>query len=219
VQRTRNPWGHGERLRWEILNAASQLLSEQGSEEALTIRGVARAVGIVPASIYQHFEDKAALVRATIEHDYEQLTAAMRVADENTPAEDVVGRVRAQLHAYCQFAIDNPSHYRLMLAGRYPNAPEDPQRPLARIVDQGVAAFERCERAGVRLRVSPHRAAVIVFVAAHGRVALYHCHRAAQDVEEIASFVDELISVLIDPVGLENCLRVPELRLRSGTPQ
>jgi AcrR family transcriptional regulator len=175
-------------------------LSDLGSEDALTIRGVARAVGIAPASIYQHFEDKAALMHATIEHDYARLSAAMLAADENTPAEDVVERVRAQLHAYCQFAIDNPSHYRLMLAGRYPTAPEDNQRPypLARIVDQGVVAFERCERAGVRLRVTPGRAAVIVFVAAHGRVALYHCDSAGKNSDDIASFVDELISVLLD---------------------
>jgi AcrR family transcriptional regulator len=201
VQRTRNRWGHGERLRLEILDAACQLVAELGCEDALTIRGVARAVGIAPASIYQHFEDKAALVRGTIEHDYVRLSAAMRAADENTAAEDVVERVRAQLHAYCQFAIDNPGHYRLLLTGRYPTAPEEGQRrssPLARIVELGEAAFERCERAGVRLRVSPHRAAVMVFVAAHGRVALYHADPAAKSSDDVASFVDELISVLLD---------------------
>jgi AcrR family transcriptional regulator len=201
VQRTRNRWGDGERLRLEILNAAYELVAELGCEDALTIRGVARAVGIAPASIYQHFQDKAALVRGTIEHDYARVSAAMLAADENTAAEDVVERVRAQLHAYCQFAVDNPGHYRLMVTGRYPSAPEEGQRPyspLARIVEQGEAAFERCERAGVRLRVTPHRAAVIVFVAAHGRVALYHADPAAKNSDDIALFVDELVSVLLD---------------------
>jgi hypothetical protein len=65
-------------------------------------------------------------------------------------------------------------------------------------VELGEAAFERCERAGVRLRVSPHRAAVMVFVAAHGRVALYHADPAAKSSDDVASFVDELISVLLD---------------------
>jgi hypothetical protein len=32
--------------------------------------GVARAVGTAPASIYQHFADKAARVHALIEYDY-----------------------------------------------------------------------------------------------------------------------------------------------------
>jgi AcrR family transcriptional regulator len=58
--RTRNPWGQGERLRAEILQAAARLLSELGGEQGLSIRGVARAVGIAPASMYKHFADKAA---------------------------------------------------------------------------------------------------------------------------------------------------------------
>jgi len=35
-------------------------------------------------------------------------------------------------------------------------------------------------------------------VAAHGRVALYHAHPAAKSSDDVASFVDELISVLLD---------------------
>jgi AcrR family transcriptional regulator len=201
ARRTRNPWGQGERLRTEILEAAGQLLSELGGEEALTIRGVARTVGIAPASIYQHFADKAALVHGVIEHDYQRLSAAMREADESVVAEDVVGRVRAQMHAYCRFAIDNPGHYRLMLNRRRPIGPETEQNQrgsLAPIVDAVTAAFERCERAGLRLRVPTERAAIMVFVGAHGRVALYHSDPSAGGPDRIMPFVDELIAVVLD---------------------
>ncbi|MEK8169157.1 hypothetical protein NKH77_03075 [Streptomyces sp. M19] len=44
----------------------------------------------------------------------------MREADERCDPEDVVGRVRAQVHAYCRFAVDSPGHYRLILnSGRH----------------------------------------------------------------------------------------------------
>ena len=86
-QRVRNPWGQGERLRLEILAAAARLLSELGGEQGLTIRGVARAAGIAPASIYQHFSDKAALVKGLVAYDYEQLSAAMSAADRQCPPE------------------------------------------------------------------------------------------------------------------------------------
>ncbi|HXA57838.1 MAG TPA: TetR/AcrR family transcriptional regulator [Streptosporangiaceae bacterium] len=204
TQRVRNPWGQGERLRAEILDAAVRLLSELGGEEALTIRGVARAVGIAPASIYQHFADKAALVRGVAEYDYERLSAVMREADESVPPDDVVGRVRAQMHAYCLFAIASPGHYRLMLgrhriAGQEPGRP--PQGPLFTIVEAVIAAFERCEQAGKTLRVPSERAAVIVFVGTHGRVALYHSS-APEDGEgegdHILQFVDELIELVFD---------------------
>jgi AcrR family transcriptional regulator len=199
AQRVRNPWGQGERLRTEILDAAVRLFSEIEGEEALTIRGVARAVGIAPASIYQHFADKAALVRGVVEYDYERLSAAMREADESVEPDDVVGRVRAQMHAYCRFAFANPGHYRLMLgnrriAGRVPGG--RPQGPLPSILEAVIAAFDRCDRAGKRLRVPSERAAVMVFVGTHGRVALYHSGPSADSEDRILQFVDELISLV-----------------------
>ncbi len=200
AHRTRNPWGQGERLRVEILDAAGRLFSELEGEEALTIRGVARAVGIAPASIYQHFADKAALVRGMIEYDYKRLSAAMKKADEGVPADDVEGRVRAQMHAYCRFAIDNPGHYRLMLSHRRsPKEPgQRPRGPLRDVIDSVGTAFERCEEAGRTLRVPSERAAIMVFVGTHGRVALYHANPDLDGADRILPFVDELISLVLD---------------------
>jgi AcrR family transcriptional regulator len=186
-------------LRTEILDAAVRLFSELDGEEALTIRGVARAVGIAPASIYQHFADKAALVQGVVEYNYDRLSAVMREADEST--DDVVGRVRAQMHAYCRFAIDNPGHYRLMLgnrriSGRVPG--QRPQGPLLSIVEAVIEAFERCDRAGERLRLPSERAAVMVFVGTHGRVALYHSDPGGDGVDRLLAFVDELIALVFD---------------------
>jgi AcrR family transcriptional regulator len=164
LQRTRNPWGQGEKLRTEILVASARLLSELGGEEALTIRGVARAVGIAPASIYQHFADKAALVAGLIDYDYQQLATQMQAAHDSLPVEDAVNRLRAQMGAYCRFAIDNPGHYRLMLnnrsAGPPPVARE--QGPLAGIAKLVIASFEECEAAGYKLRVPARKAAIMV---------------------------------------------------------
>jgi AcrR family transcriptional regulator len=200
-RRTRNPWGHGDRLRVEILQAAAQLLSELGGEQGLSIRGVARAAGIAPASIYQHFADKAALVRGMIEYDYARLSTAMRQADESVPADDVEGRVRAQMHAYCRFAIDNPGHYRLMLSHRRSPKQEPgrrPQGPIRDVIDSVVTAFERCEEAGRTLRMPSERAAIMVFVGTHGRVALYHANPDQDGADRILPFVDELISLILD---------------------
>jgi AcrR family transcriptional regulator len=193
-QRVRNPWGQGERLRLEILEAAARLLSELGGEEGLTIRGVARAAGIAPASIYQHFADKAALVKGLIDYDYQQLTAAMAEADAQCPADAVLDRVRAQMKAYCRFALDSPGHYRLMVNNR----PISRTGPLAEVVKEMIAAFERCEQAGVRLRVPATRAAVVVFVATHGRVALWHATEDPTQEPLVLEFVDELVSLVLE---------------------
>jgi AcrR family transcriptional regulator len=198
TQRVRNPWGQGERLRTEILDAAVRLFSEIEGEEALTIRGVARAVGIAPASIYQHFADKAALVRGVVEHDYARLSAVMREAEEGVDPGDVVGRVRALMHAYCRFALANPGHYRLMLGNRrIASEPGGrPRGPMLSILEAVVAAFDRCDRAGKRLRVPSERAAVMVFVGTHGRVALYHSSPDTDAEDRVLQFVDELIALV-----------------------
>lgn len=194
--RVRNPWGQGERLRAEILRAAARLLSELDGEQGLTIRGVARAAGISPASIYQHFNDKAALVQGLIAYIHAQIAAAMTEADAQYPREAILDRVRAQMKAYCRFALDNPGHYRLVI--RLRAAPSRRTGPLADIVLSIVDLLEQGEREGIRMRVPPRRAAVIIFVGVHGRVALEHTGGDPADEEEIMTFVDELISLAVD---------------------
>ena len=196
--RTKNRWGEGERLRGAILSAAGRLLAELGGEDGLTIRGVARAVGIAPASIYQHFADRAELVRGLLDHEFARLRESMRAAEESLGETDVVGRVRAQIHAYCAFAMENPGHYRLMLAKGATRVSPDarPEGPLLDVIASLEAGFERCAEAGHRLRVTPGRAAAVVFVGAHGRVALFHSVLNRTGAELVEPFVDELVSLV-----------------------
>ncbi|MDT8915893.1 TetR/AcrR family transcriptional regulator [Amycolatopsis sp. PS_44_ISF1] len=196
--RTRNRWGEGDRLRGEILDAASRLLSELGGEDGLTIRGVARAVGIAPASIYQHFTDRSALVEGLLEYEFARLRAAMEAAEASEDPGDDVGRVRALVRAYCQFAMDNPGHYRLMTANGSTRTSPDarPKGPLLDIVDLVTAGFARCDAAGHPLRVPADRAGVIAFVGAHGRVALFHNSPRRGGAASVLPFVDELVSLV-----------------------
>ncbi|MEV7283270.1 TetR/AcrR family transcriptional regulator [Streptomyces sp. NPDC093252] len=190
-QRARNPRGQGDRLRLEILEAAARLLSELGGEEGLTIRGVARAAGISPGAIYQHFADKSALVTGLIGYDYEQISQAMDTADGDCPPDAVLERVRAQVRTYCQFVVDNPGHYRLLINHQPLTAPRS--GPMIDLVTRVATAFERCQRAGVRLRLPARRAAVLVFTAAHGRVALWHASGDPVTAEALLDFVDEVV--------------------------
>jgi AcrR family transcriptional regulator len=196
--RTRNRWGEGERLRGEILAAASRLLSELGGEDALTIRGVARAVGIAPASIYQHFSDRAALVAGLTEHEFGRLRAAMEAAESRVSGDDPVARVRALLHAYCGFAMDHPGHYRLMTSNgaSRPEPYVRPRGPMIDVIDRITAAFARCAESGAELRVSADRAGVIAFVGMHGRVALFHSSSREQSRDVVVGFADELLMLV-----------------------
>jgi AcrR family transcriptional regulator len=195
-QRVRNRWGEGDRLRVEILEGAGRLLSELGGEDGLTIRGVARAVGIAPASIYQHFADRAALIDGLVDHEFGLLAKAMTTADESLDPDDVMGRVLAQVHAHRDFADAKPGHYRLLFgqATRRAISGERPiSGPLHEVFTRFIAAFDRCEEAGFTLRVPSNRAASMVFVSVYGRAALLDGVRIERPDDD---FLDDLVALI-----------------------
>jgi hypothetical protein len=121
----------------------------------------------------------------------------MRAAGERVEPTDVVGRVREQMHAYCDFAVANPGHYRLMLgAGPHRARAGERTGPLVEVIDALAVGFGRCERAGRPLRVDVQRAALLVFVGVHGRVALLHSNYSPENARSAKAFVDELISLV-----------------------
>ncbi|WP_028921773.1 TetR/AcrR family transcriptional regulator [Pseudonocardia acaciae] len=200
-ERTRNRWGEGEQLRTEILNAASRLLCELGDEAGLSIRGVARATGVVPGSIYQHFRNLDELADGLHEHECDRVYQLVERASATVSEDDPVGRLRAGLRAYYDFAVAKPGHYRILF--RRHNAgepvPADPSTtPLGRIVALFVAGFERCEKAGHRLRQPSQQAGTMVFVSTHGLVALYHANPTPRDPAPQWRYVDNLLSLIID---------------------
>ncbi len=53
-------------MRAEIVTGAAAVLEETGSEDAVTLRAVARRVGIAAPSIYGHFDDRDQILLAVI---------------------------------------------------------------------------------------------------------------------------------------------------------
>jgi AcrR family transcriptional regulator len=109
--RQRNPRGGGERLRDEIVAAAERLLAEQPLE-ALSLRGVAREVGVSAPALYLHFADRRELVWAVLERRFAELTTFTTAAAD--AADDPRERLRAWCLAYCHFGLEHPGHYRLL---------------------------------------------------------------------------------------------------------
>jgi AcrR family transcriptional regulator len=109
--RTRNPRGHGDRLRDDVIAAAEDLLSEQ-PVEALSLRAVARAAGVSAPALYPHFTDRRDVIWAVLQHRFEALTA------ETSGAAAQFDRPRDQLRAwcltYCRFGLTHPGHYRVL---------------------------------------------------------------------------------------------------------
>jgi AcrR family transcriptional regulator len=115
VARPRSRRGEGERLRDEILAAADELLVETASEDAVSIRAVAEAVGVTPPSIYRHFPDKTSLLVAVCLRSFDSFAEVMRAA--RAPG-DPLESLRALARAYVHYGLEHPEHYRIMFMDR-----------------------------------------------------------------------------------------------------
>ncbi|HEV7653944.1 MAG TPA: TetR/AcrR family transcriptional regulator [Mycobacteriales bacterium] len=120
--RERNRRGEGDRLRAEILAATARLLEAAGSDEGLSLRGVAREVGISPQSMYLHFANLDELVLAVLADSHGLMG---RDLDAAADAEaDPVERVIARGRAYLAWGAAHPGLYQVMYEGRLQSKPE-----------------------------------------------------------------------------------------------
>ena len=116
--------GQGERTREDILAAAESLLLATGSEDEVSIRAVADAVGVTAPSIYRHFPDKAHLLYEVCSRQFDRMAeevAAVLAEDPDAPATE---QLRAAGRAYARFGLANPEHYRIMFMGHADHTPE-----------------------------------------------------------------------------------------------
>lgn len=115
---------HGD-LRAALIAAGLRLLAERDLE-ALSLREVARNVGVSATAVYRHFSDKEALMSALAREGLAQLAAAQHAAAEAAGG----GRAgfAATGRAYVRFALANPALFRLIFtAPRAACGPEEPE--------------------------------------------------------------------------------------------
>jgi AcrR family transcriptional regulator len=163
--RARNPKGEGGRLREELITAAAQMIAESGDARQLTLRGVARRIGIAAPSIYRHFPDVEHLKRAVVDRAFGQFAEER---DRSRKAnDDPRAALLAGCRAYCRFALGNPGVYRFMFGE---DAPGRERRSAAG--DAALAALagsiRRCQDSGATQVDDPQAAAAQVWATLHG---------------------------------------------------
>lgn len=171
----RNRRGEGARLRQDILDAAARILETTGSEDAVTLRAIARDVGIAAPSIYAHFPDREAVLDQLVIDGFRELAAAIEAA--GLGGTDPVARLLAGCHAYLDFAAERPRRYWALFDHSAPGAR---RRDIESVpVSEGRATFELlvqaiadCAQAGSSASIDHFGDAVAVWVGLHGLATL-----------------------------------------------
>jgi AcrR family transcriptional regulator len=129
----------------ERIAAAARRLLDRGGADAVTMRRVAKAVGITPMAIYRHYPDRAALLNALADKGFEELAA--RLTGKRFPG-NIEERLTKMLEIYLDHALWNPRLFELMFlkpregARRYPSDFKAGRSPtaglIARVVQEGM---------------------------------------------------------------------------------
>jgi AcrR family transcriptional regulator len=109
-----------------ILESARRQLAEVGPA-ALSVRAVARDLGMASSATYRYFRSRDDLLTALIIEAYDEVGEAVERADAAvTDRSDLTGRWRVVCHAVRDWAVANPHDYALVYGSPVPGyaAPE-----------------------------------------------------------------------------------------------
>jgi AcrR family transcriptional regulator len=113
---TDRPYHHGA-LREALLEQAERTVRERGAD-ALSLRELAREVGVSHGAPRRHFPDRQALLDAVAEAGFDRLGAELRAAADGA-GDAFEPRLRATAAAYVRFATRDPALLDLMFAGKH----------------------------------------------------------------------------------------------------
>jgi AcrR family transcriptional regulator len=111
----RAKYHHGN-LRQALMDEALACIREQGAAK-LSLRALARELGVSQAAPYRHFANKTALLSALASDGSTRLATAMKEVMGDIE-HDPVGAFQRGGEAYVKFAQQNPETYRLMYSMR-----------------------------------------------------------------------------------------------------
>jgi len=159
----------------EILAAAFELLEAKGFD-AVSVRGVAGALGLTPTAMYTYYPNKQALLAGMVEQVFGRLAIETVSADGSgsMDPDDVAGaraRVLALAHALRNLLVDRPGAVGLLLATPLdgPNATRVDEELLAAFTAAGLDLGEAA-RATHAVRV--HVLGAVAFDAAQAMRAV-----------------------------------------------
>lgn len=161
------PEGRRARQRRQLLadiEAAARHLLDEGGTAGVSMRAIARAVGVGPASLYTYFDGIDDVLTMLLLASYERLAEATATAAARFSHSPPADRALAAVLAYRRWALDHGNEFNLIFTDQLPGyaAPEggstvDAQvavfRPLTEAVSElaGTGALEDTDerRAGV----------------------------------------------------------------------
>jgi AcrR family transcriptional regulator len=201
--RRANPTYYGGDLRRDLLDTALELIGREGPS-AVSLRALARRLGVSHAAPANHFPDKAALFTAIAVEGFALLAEAIRDGVGRLGPDAGAGqRFRAAGRAYTGFALAHPAHFAVMWQRDLLHC-NDPE-----LVATGDATFELLlggvrdiQSEGWAAGRDPQAVAYLAWSVVHGLATLWlggSLQRDQRSFDEIAGEVGALLGSVLSP--------------------
>jgi len=178
-----------------VLETAYELYAAEGID-ALSMRRIAGQLGITAPALYKHFESKDALVEAIADRGFELFEQRLAHDASRSPVRTVL-RI---LHAYRQFAIDEPQLFQVMFVmprTRRRTFPHDFAARRSASFNMLRSAVEQGMRQGKLKQDNPLEVTLNLWAYAHGLVGLYRGGRFQADTVAFQRLFDRAIRRLL----------------------
>ena len=190
---------HGD-LRSTLLETATEMISTDGVD-SVTMRGLSQKIGVSRTAPYRHFADKGELLAAVAEEGFKELTLRLQEVTTNEEI-DVLTRFQEMSVAYVHFAVEKPTHYRMMFGdsifspekykwGDFPGLATAANAAF----DEVVQIIQKCQQAGAVMAGDVQYMSIVAWASIHGLASLYIDGSLAR-VNDIDRLVDFNIQIL-----------------------
>src|ERR1700760_4457285 len=158
--------------------AAARAAFDRDGEDGLSLRDIAREVGITPMAIYRHYKDKHALIDALVLDGLAEWSARA----EALPQADPIRWFEAMGEAYLDFALEKPRRFEAAFLTHTKVARRYPDDFLAGKSPAGVMYlkfFDQLRAQGRLADVEPIEIMITVAGLSQGLITLYRAGRIA----------------------------------------
>jgi AcrR family transcriptional regulator len=188
------PYHHGN-LRAALLERAERTLSDEGAPE-LSLRGLARDIGVSHAAPRRHFADKQALLDALAEDGFERLGTDLTAAIENAPGASFAERFTAVGRAYVRFANEHAALLDLMFAAKQRPEAEDVRAASDRTFAGPLTLVADAQARGEVVVGETHEVALVAWAVIQGFASM------AREGLFDDSAIDELVGAAVERLML-----------------
>jgi len=214
----------------EIRATAWKQISEMGAA-SLSLRAIAREMGITAPALYRYYKDRDTLVTALLIDAFTAFSAALEAGRNSCIADDHAGRFRAMGKSYFTWAAQNPQRYTLLFGTPIPGdlfAEElGPVAQQSFLILQGVigeaqaagkitgevamprlsttlkSKYEALRKMGMPYTPQVTQLALSTWAMMHGITSLYLHHYLSGFLQEsVEAFVDFEIEKMVHSLGL-----------------